>query len=606
MPPKMLKPGICLFTASCALLAAGMASAEETHLYWGDTHLHTSYSVDAYSTGNHTVDPDAAFRFARGEPIISPRSGDKIMIDRPLDFLVVSDHAEMLQLQVRLEEKDPDYLSTPTGKLFYDMIQAGNPRGPFGEISKINTGGGQEVLRDLFNPKIRQNAWNRQVEFADKYNDPGHFTAFIGWEWTSAPEWHNLHRVVFMPEGADVAKRFYPYTSYDSVRPEDLWAWLDKTSKETGAEFVAIPHNSNMSAGFMFDMVDSDGRPISTQYARTRLRWEPVMEITQEKGTSETHPALSTEDEFADFEIRNKLLINVEAPVKPGAYARTALMEGLQIEQSVGVNPYKFGFVGSTDSHTGLTSVVESNYHGKLTNQMLPGDRIDEKTVFPAWELSASGLAAVWATENTRQAIFDAFKRKEVYATTGPRIKLRFFGGFDFRKKDADARDIADVGYKRGVPMGGDITNAPRGKAPTFLIYAVKDPVGANLDRIQVVKGWLDADGKTHEQVFNVSWSEGRQLNADGSLPPVGNSIDKTLVRYKNDIGAAQLSTVWSDPQFDPDQRAFYYARVLEIPTPRQHVFDMVALGLDPKTNEHPLSIQERAYSSPIWYTPAD
>lgn len=592
--------GLLLGTTS---LGASPAKAEETNLYWGDTHLHTSYSVDAYATGNYNADPDTAFRFARGLPVLHPYTRQRIRIERPLDFLVVADHAEMLQLQVRLEENDPDLLATETGQRLRAVLEE-DRRAVFQEVMKISQGGGQELVDQLYTPTIRRNAWLRQVDIAERHNRPGTFTAFIGWEWTSAPNWANLHRVVFTPADGETAKKFIPYSSYDSVRPEDLWAWLEKTSQETGAEFVAIPHNSNMSNGMMFDMVDSDGRPISEEYARTRIRWEPVMEVTQVKGNSETHPALSTNDEFADFEIRNKLLIGREAEVSPHSYARTALLQGLEIESDVGVNPYKFGLIGSSDSHTGLVSVKENNFYGKLVNHSLPEQRLNETSNFPAWELSASGLAAVWATENTREAIAAAFKRKEVYATTGPRIGLRVFGGFRFKTKHAEAKDIAAVGYKRGVPMGGDLTMAPKGKAPSFLIHAVKDALGANLERVQMVKGWLDADGVKQERVYDVAWSGDRKLAADGALPPVGNTVDPATATYSNDIGAAQLATVWTDPDFDPDQRAFYYVRVLEIPTPRQSLYDAVALKIDPAETGQPLSIQERAYSSPIWYTP--
>jgi hypothetical protein len=357
--------------------------------------------------------------------------------------------------------------------------------------------------------------------------------------------------------------------------------------------------------------VDSDGRPISAEYARMRMRWETEVEIAQSKGTSEVLPQLAPSDEFAGFEIWQRLLVNRPMPPSPHDYVRSALLEGIQIERTTGVNPYKFGFVGATDSHTGLSTVQESNFLGDFGADPTPADRLAESRpgakapfIFPAWLLSAAGRAAVWATENTRQAIFDAFKRKEVYGTTGTRIMLRVFGGFDFRPADADAKDIAKVGYRKGVPMGGDLWNAPKGKAPSFLIYAVKDPISGNLDRIQVVKGWLDASGKTHEHIYNVVWSGNRKLNAEGKLPPVGNTVDVKTASFSNTIGVAQLATVWADPDFDPSQRAFYYIRVLEIPTPRHQVYDAVALGIDNKETHEPATIQERAFSSPIWYTP--
>jgi hypothetical protein len=331
------------------------------------------------------------------------------------------------------------------------------------------------------------------------------------------------------------------------------------------------------------------------------------MEITQVKGTSETMPELSPNDEFADFEIHRRLLIGGVAEPNAADYARTALLRGLALEAVTGVNPYRLGFIGSTDTHTGLSSAEEDDFWGKTVRDTTPQERLDfpRDNLFPTWEMSASGRAAVWAEENTREAIFAAFQRREVYATSGTRIMLRMFGGFGFDAADADAADIAATGYARGVPMGADLAAAPSGRAPAFLIQAVKDPMGANLDRVQVIKGWLDSAGEQHEQVFDVAWSGDRAPGADGRLPPVGNTVDETTALYTNDIGAAQLVTVWEDPEFDPAQRAFYYVRVLEIPTPRHSLYDAVALGVGAEATGMPATIQERAWSSPIWYTPA-
>ncbi len=599
MKHKMMWVGLVAATSSL-VQAAGAA---ETHLYWGDTHLHTSYSIDAYSTGNYVTDPDMAFRYARGLPILHPVTREKIRIERPLDFLVVSDHAELMQLQVRLDEEDPELMATPTGKRLAEA-QKQNKRAVFGEVGQINQGKNLEMLDDLASQKVMESAWARQAKMADDNNVPGRFTALIGWEWTSAPDWSNLHRVVFTPANAAGVSKFVPYTQYMSNKPEDLWAWLDKTSRATGAQFLAIPHNSNMSGGKMFDRVDSAGRPITAEYARERIRWEPVMEISQTKGTSDTDPALSPNDEFANFEIRNKLLPGTPTPALPGSFARTALLQGLSFEQSLGVNPFKFGVVGSTDSHTSLSSQDEWNFYGKLASQMIAATRGTDRGAFPIWEISAAGTAAAWATENTRQGIFDAFARKEVYGTSGPRIALRVFGGFGFKAADARAVDIAAVGYKGGVPMGGDLTRAPKGQAPSLLIHAVKDELSGNLDRVQVIKGWVDARGETHEQVYDVVWSGNRKPDAKGHLPAVGNTVDVKTATYTNTIGATQLAAVWQDPDFDPKQRAFYYVRVLEIPTPRHSLYDAVALNIDPATTNAPLTIQERAWSSPIWYTP--
>lgn len=588
-----------------AVVAASVATntqSAETQLFWGDTHLHTSHSVDAYSTGNYFADPDTAYRYARGLPVVNPVTQEKIRIQRPLDFLVVSDHAELMELQVDLDNADPDLLATPTGKRLAEMHKQSRSA-VFGEVGQIIQGKGREMLVDIASDKVLGNAWKKQIKAADANNVPGRFTALIGWEWSAAPDWANLHRVVFTSADGATASKFLPYSSYVSNRPEDLWSFLGKTSRETGAQFIAIPHNSNMSDGRMFDRVDSDGRPLTAEYARERIRWEPVMEITQTKGTSETDPSLSPNDEFAGFEVRNKLLVGRPAKVTSASFARTALLDGLAFESSIGVNPYKFGVVGSTDSHTGFSTVEESNFLGKLSNQIVTQRRPQDRSNFPIWELSAAGLAGVWATENTRQGIFAAFQRKEVYATSGPRIAVRLFGGFGFQPTDARATDIAAIGYRRGVPMGGDLAAAPKGKAPSFLVHAAKDPESGNLDRIQIIKGWVDARGERHEKVFDVAWSGNRRL-AQGQLPAVGNTVDVKTASYSNSIGAAQLATVWTDPQFDPKQRAFYYARVLEIPTPRQSLYDAVALGIDPVTTRMPTSLQERAWSSPIWYTP--
>jgi hypothetical protein len=600
--PLMNKITVRMTCLAFTAVSCGMAVAD-THLYWGDTHLHTSYSVDAYATGNYVTDPDTAFRYARGLPILHPVTREKIRIERPLDFLVVADHAELLQLQVRLDEEDADMLATPTGKRLAELHRQ-SKRAVFGEVGKTNQGEGKDMLVDLASDRILGDAWQRQIRFADNNNVPGKFTALIGWEWSSAPSWSNLHRVVFTSADAATAARFLPFSSYRSQKPEDLWAFLDRTSRETGAQFVAIPHNSNMSDGRMFDRVDSEGRPITAEYARERVRWESVMEIAQTKGTSETDPSLSPNDEFAGFEVRNKLLVGTPAKVTGASFARTALLEGLAQQGRIGVNPYKFGIIGSTDSHNSLSSAEEYNFFGKLANQMITAQRPQDRSNFPIWELSAAGMAGVWASENTRRGIFEAFKRKEVYGTSGPRIALRVFGGFGFRPDDARARDIAAIGYRRGVAMGGDLTSAPRGRAPTFLVHAVKDERSGNLDRVQMIKGWVDASGEKHEKVYDIAWSGARRPDAQGRLPPVGNSVDLKAATYRNDIGAAQLATVWTDPAFDPTLRAFYYVRVLEIPTPRHSLYDAVALGIDPAQTAAPTTLQERAWSSPIWYTP--
>jgi len=579
-------------------------------VYWGDTHLHTSYSPDAYFFGNHTADPDTAYRYAKGLPVIHPYHRGKIQIHTPLDFLAVTDHAEMMGVPLRLFRGDERLTKTASGKRFIEMLNAGKNQEVFFEfITAINQ---NQPFDELNGEDIRRSVWSDMVAITERHNVPGKFTSFIGWEWTSTPGGKNLHRVVFMPQGGDVAEKFIPYSSFDSDKPEDLWAWLEETSSRTGASFIAIPHNSNISGGLMFNDVDSEGRPITAQYARTRMKWEPVIEVTQIKGDSETDPILSPNDEFADFEpFKHSIDTEAmkegrEATVSPGDFARAALRRGLEIEAQVGANPYKFGMIGSTDSHTAMASAEENNFHGKTAFDSTPantfGTFLDIKG-FGA-DMSAAGLAGVWADANERTALFQAFQRKEVCASTGPRIRVRFFGGWSFSDRDAKNKNLAEIGYAKGVPMGGDLTQAPAGRAPRFLVYAIKDPVGANLDRVQVVKGWLDGTGIAQEQVYNIAWSDHRTLHDDGSLNPVGNTVDLATGGYTNDIGDPQLSTVWQDPDFDPTARAFYYLRVLEIPTPRHTLYDAIALGMDPEETGHPPTIQERAYSSPIWYTP--
>ncbi|MGA0806603.1 MAG: DUF3604 domain-containing protein, partial [Pseudohongiellaceae bacterium] len=448
--------------------------------------------------------------------------------------------------------------------------------------------------------------WQMEIDAAEKNYIPGTFTTFAGWEWTRNPG-GNQHRIIFTDAGPDRTKQFMPYSTNDGPDPEDLWNFLDSTAQQLDIDFVSMPHNSNLSNGTMFALTDSEGRPLDAAYARTRARWEPVMEITQVKGTSEVHPQQSPDDEFADFEIHTDLLIGGQATVATakGDYARYALLNGLSLDATLGTNPFKLGIIGSSDSHTGLATVEEDDFGGKTVRDILPGERAENglDTLFHAWEMSASGIAAVWAEENTRESIFAAFKRKETYGTSGTRISLRVFGGFDFSERDARG-DLTAAGYRKGVPMGGDLAGAGRNDKAGFLIQAMKDPIGANLDRVQVIKGWLDAEGQQHEKVFDALWDGERQPGADGKLPAIGNTVDTATALYDNSIGAAQLVGYWQDPEFDPAQRAFYYVRVLEIPTPRHSTYDTVALGIDVASTQQAATIQERAWSSPIWYTP--
>jgi hypothetical protein len=613
--------------------AASAASANVSRTaFWGDTHLHTSYSPDAFLMGNQTADPDTAYRYAKGLPVVHPYHKARIEIETPLDFLVVSDHGEFMGVIPNILRDNPIVANTETGKRYKQMFAEGNSLEVFGElIAQINNV--TPVNPELGSDEISRSVWGEIMAAADRHNEPGKFTAFMGWEWSSTPGGANLHRVLIMREGKEKGEQFIPYTALDSDKPEDLWKWLDNTSAKVGANFIAIPHNSNISQGLMFPLQDSDGNLITREYADTRMKWEPIVEMTQIKGDSETHPNLSPTDEFADYETYDHLISaegaearnlfsdgflgqlseedrelamqNQQHVAKAGDYARSALKRGLLVEDRIGANPYKFGMIGSTDSHTAMASAEENNFHGKMAIDSTPGTKkADIIPGTPGWDMGAAGLVAVYAEENTRESLFDAMKRKEVYATTGPRIQLRFFGGWEYSASDADGKDMVAAGYDKGVPMGGDLTMAPQGKSPAFIISAMKDPVEANLDRIQIVKGWLDKEGTPQEKVFNVAMSDGRTVGADGKVPPVGNTVDIKTGKYSNSIGDAQLATVWTDPEFDVSVRAFYYVRVLQIPTPRHTLFDTIALGIDPEESGNPTTIQERAYSSPIWYTP--
>jgi len=455
-------------------------------------------------------------------------------------------------------------------------------------------------------PQVEVNTWNTITDTAERYNKPGEFTALIGWEWSSIPGGANLHRVVLTDVGAEVAQQFQPFGLDDSPYPEDLWAWLETTSTATGADFLAIPHNSNISKGFMFDTTTLRGAPLSPEYVARRAKWEKIAEITQIKGDSETHPDLSPKDEFADFETYPYYIQReaTEYVAAVGDYLRPALMRGLELEASLGQNPFQLGFIGSTDAHTSLPSAEEDNFHGKLATDSIPENKASgwTKEGSYGWGMSASGLAAVWAPENTRESILAAMQRREVYATSGPRIAVQFFASWNFTEEDLTAKDLYAQATANGVPMGGELSSAAQeGAAPTFIVQALKDPVGANLDRVQIVKGWLDNRGHTHEKVFDVVWSDGRSPGADGRLPAVGNTVQIESATYANSIGAPQLSVLWQDPEFNAAQAAFYYARVLQIPTPRHSLYDVLALDND-ADSRRPDSIQERAYTSPIWY----
>jgi hypothetical protein len=603
------------FTAMSGPLAAAkpQAATPQTHLYWGDTHLHTSQSFDVFLFNTPASTPETAYRFARGEKVTSPTTGEGWQLSKPLDFLVVADHAELVGSLAKVYHGEEGYADTATGKAILAQIGetvSAQLLKAYHYLVRIGSGekGGdlvtpQQAYVDLHGGTKRQAAWHDYIDTAERFNQPGTFTALIGWEWTSQPGGGNLHRVVFTPDGADKAKQFMPFSQLESEKPEKLWAWLDATNKRTGADFVAIPHNSNLSWGKMFQVEDSEGNPITADYAERRMRWERVVETTQIKGDSETHPALSPTDEFADYERYSFVMVPTGPIAKPveADYVRAALKRGLEIEAKTGVNPYKFGLIGSTDAHTGMSSYEETKFGGKGQKDSRPELRKNPTGLGAAkgWDMGAAGIVAVWAPRNDRRSIYDAFQRKEVYASTGPRMAVRLFAGWNFNAGDLDARRFPASGYARGVPMGGDLTG--KGKAPSFLVEALKDPDGGNLDRIQIVKGWVDASGTAHEKIFDVAWSAERKRGKDGKVPAVKNTVDLKTGKYTNSVGAVQLKTLWRDPEYKAGQKAFYYARVLQIPTPRYSLYDAIKLGIDPRETGKPLTIQERAYTSPIW-----
>jgi len=589
-------------------------------LLWGDTHLHTGLSMDAGLFGAR-LGLDDAYRFARGEEVIAS-SGQPAKLARPLDWLVIADHSDGMGFFNDMAQGKPGIISYPQGRRWYDGLQEGGEASTAAALDLITTFSQGEIDPEMmaeYSPGGRTYAsiWEKVVDAAERFNDPGNFTALIGFEWTSLVAGNNLHRNVIFRDGAARAGQVVPYTTQapiGSTDPLDLYAWLENYESRTGGSALALAHNGNLSNGLMFP-VDAQytGRAIDASYVEQRARWEPMYEVTQIKGDGETHPYLSPDDAFADYETWDAGNLDL-SEAKTNAmleheYARKAMLNGLLLAERFGTNPYKFGLIGSTDSHTALSAVEEDNFFGKATNAEPSPTRMAHpftKTangVFEGYELVASGYTGVWADANTREAIWDAMERKEVYATTGPRIMARLFGGWDFTPDDLNSRQPAFRGYEKGVPMGGDLRPRTGDAAPTFMVYALRDAIGANLDRIQIVKGWLDADGNTHEHVYDVAWSGDRELDASGALPPVGNTVDIENANWLNTIGAAELATVWTDPDFDPAQSAFYYARILEIPTPRWVVYDAFRYGVDIPEGAETIH-QERAYTSPIWYTP--
>jgi hypothetical protein len=583
-------------------------------VYWGDTHLHTDNSIDAFGFGVR-IGPDEALRFAKGEKVKST-TGLDAQLARPLDFLVIADHSDGLGATKRLMNAPRALVRDPTLRRWQAMLREGGTSSQRA-IAELITAAANDTLPQALRDQAAQRKgtteiWQENLRLVDLHNQPGKFTAFAGFEWTLMPDGNNLHRVVMFRDGAPTIGDTLPFAGI-GTEVDALWDYLEAYEKGTGGQALAIPHNSNMSNGLMFELTGPGGQPMSEAYATRRARWEPVVEVTQIKGDSETHSFLSPNDEFAGYGDwgwdRGNLPLTAESTpdMYAGSYVREALKRGLSVEQRLGANPYRFGLIGSTDSHTALATADEDNFFGKHTgNEPQKGRATEPQNLGTregrfGWNYLASGYAAAWAKGNTRAEIFDAFKRREVYATTGTRMSVRVFGGFGF-DDSSFGKDWVRTGYSSGVPMGGVLNDA--GTAPRFMIEALKDPEGANLDRVQVVKGWVDAAGNMQEKVFEVVWSDAaKRPLSGGKVPAVGSTVDEAKASYTNTIGAPQLRALWTDPDYQPGQRAFYYVRVLEIPTPRWVLFDALRFGV--KLGPEVVKVeQERAYTSPIWLLP--
>ena len=598
--------------------STGVGTDYPKQVFFGDLHLHSNISADAQSMGNLLLTSADAYRFARGEQVMAS-NGLPARLKRPLDFLAVTDHAEFLGIYRMFNLQDPRLMATALGQAWRNkygdsITKETMEQGPIVEgnanpivefVTSINH---PDPQRDAYPTALKSAIWSDVARTADEFNNPGIFTAFSAYEWTAMYAGNNLHRCVILKDDADTVSQWIPYSAQSSSNPEDLWAALLEYEETTGGEALSIPHNGNLSNGLMWDNVTYDGDAINNDYAERRMRWEPIAEVTQIKGDSETHPTLSPDDPFADFERWDEFnisnTIRTTPDMYPGSYARSALKRGLELERSAGANPYAFGMIGSTDDHTSLATAEEDNFFGKFANSE-PGVRTGDSRMAGLnadWELGASGLAAVWAPQNTREDLFASMKRREVYATTGSRIVLRFFGGWNYAPDSVHSPYFETIGYRDGVPMGGELTPESDG-APTFMVQAMKDPDAANLDQVQIIKGWIDEQGETHEQIFYVALSDNRGVDPETGLPePVGSTVDLENVTFTNTIGAVQLSAQWTDPDFDAAQAAFYYARAIEIPRPRWSEHDRKAFGMDFK--DAPRTVQDRAYSSPIWYRP--
>ena len=596
-------------TSALVLLVSTPVLADpnpDRDVFFGEQHLHTSWSFDAYIFGDTKSTPADAYNYAKGKPL-RHALGFEMKIEQPLDWMGVTDHSEYVGVVQQAADPSTALAKSALGK----ELQVKTPA----DIQRIylmlgGTMTENKPIKELVSPEIMSSVWNRNNAMADAANEPGKFTAFNAYEWTSTPNNRNMHRNIYFKDGKKLPP--YPFSSFDSQAPEDLWAWMDK-QREQGNELLAISHNANLSDGLMYPTeVDFKGRPIDAAWAESRMRNEPLIEIKQIKGQSETHPLLSQNDEFANYEIMSYLLGDPSGRFDgiKGSFVRDALRNGLSMEDTRGYNPYKMGFVGGSDSHNGAAPYRQNNFFGghgaadgdmkgRMEGKMFAG--LDPRYLNPA------SVSAVWAEENTRASLFDAMKRKETYATSGTRIKVRFFGGYDFSDRslwgDRWSEHWVTEAYKRGVPMGSDLPADVNAKAPSFVVWAVKDPTSGNLDRVQIVKGW-SSSGQSFEKIYDVVWSGDRKPDAvTGKVPAIGSTVDLENATYENSIGSSELSTVWTDPDFDPSVQAFYYLRVLEIPTPRWTTIQAKELGI--KVPEVvPATVQERAWTSPIWYAP--
>ena len=572
------------------------------NVYFGEQHMHSEMSPDAYAMGVRQT-MDDAYRYGMGEEITLSTTGEKFKKATPYDFVALTDHAEYLGVFTELSDPKSPLHDNALAKLITSSDPADKNKAASMVIASITSAVPAGPFLDFVNPKILLSNWQRHVETANKYNDPGKFTTLISFEWTSIPNSQNMHRNVFFrgdtgPEA--------PYSSFDSVDPEDLWTYLE-IQREVGLDVIAIPHNGNVSNGLMYAPTNYRGDPIDARYAERRALNEPLTEMIQTKGASETHPSLSPNDEFADFEMFPNLIGTPRVSKVKHGYVRQALTDGLIHEEKLGTNPFKYGIVAGADVHSGYSGNEEFNWHGAHgVADDTAKVRLDPKpnaSGMSAAIVGSAGATAVWAEENTRASIFDAMKRKETYGTSGPLIRLRFFGGWDYADDLTSDEEFVKKAYANGVPMGGDLAAMLEGaEGPTFAVLALKDPQSGNLDRIQIIKGWVER-GKAKERIYNVALSDDRTVGKKGKVAPVGNTVDIGKATYTNDIGDTQLSVVWTDPDFNPKQRAVYYVRVIEIPTPRWSTYDAAKLGVEP-SKAVPATIQERAWSSPIWYTP--